>query len=466
MTSPEPTEDGEVAQLRGQLSSAVGDDYTLGAVLGAGRCGVVFLARNVIANRDVALKVSWDDRAARAQLARETSLTAEIVDPHVIAMRKLHLAKRIFVVEMPIAPGGTLDDRFDRGGGVSFQYVRAILRQVAGAFDQAHAQGIVHGSLCPVKILLDENGQCLISDFGLRMPVRVNAPGPRPSELGAPAYMPVEQRHDRADIDGRVDQFALGIIAYELLRGRRTWQVSDEGVFAVEALQITSNRPIAPGVPLSANAAIKRATAREPAHRYASVAEFVRAFSGDTPDAIATPKRQRRLRGTNRLRALLLVPIVLVLGIVGSRPQVRGALRGLLPADWSFLTGEQTADDDQSQAPSDVPGTTPLVGPDAGRRSGGDVARVRRRPAPKTPGTGANASGQTTGVITVTLTGGSSAFVVIDGQTRGGTPLSWRASTGRHVVSLRGEGKYSPVEVRVNLTGGDTAHAAFVAARR
>jgi len=467
MTSPYPTEDADVAKLRGQLSSALGDNYALGQILGAGRCGVVFLAHNVVANRDVAIKVAWDTPAARAQLARETSLTSQVVDPHSLAMRKLYLAKPIFVVEMPLALSGTLDDRFERGGGASFQYVRAILRQVAGALDQAHAQGIVHGSLCPVKILLDENGQCLVSDFGLRLPIRPNTPGPRPSELGAPAYMPLEQRRDRPDFDGRADQYALAIIAYELLRGRRTWHVSDEGVVAVEALEITPNRPIAPGVPLSANVAIKRATAREPAHRYPSVGEFVSAFSGDTPDAVATPQRRRRPRLNMPHRAWLLAPIILVLAIVGSRPSVRSAIRGLLPADWSLWGGDQSADED-SQAPSEFPDSGPLTRPEAGRRSGGDVVPTRSVPA-REPRGGAKSSAQrpATGVISVTLTGGSSAFVVIDGQARGGTPLFWRASAGRHVVSLRGENRYSPVEVNVDVAGGDTARAAFwVSGRR
>ena len=72
----------------------------------------------------------------------------------------------------------------------------------------------------------------------------------------------------------------------------------------------------------------------------------------------------------------------------------------------------------------------------------------------------------TTGIITITLQGGSSAFVIIDGQTRGGTPLTWRASAGRHIVSLRGEDKYTPPAMSVNLAGGDTALVAFSAATR
>ena len=336
-------EGAEVAKLRDDLSSAVGNEYTLGALLGAGRSGAVFHARNAATSRAVALKVAWEDPAARAQLARETSLTSEVAHPHVLEMRKLYLGKRIFAIEMPLALGGTLDDLFQKGSATSFHYVRGILRQVAGALDHAHAHRIVHGSLCPVKILLDENGQCLVSDFGLRLPLQTGPTTPRPSELGAPAYMPLEQRRDRADVDGRIDQYALAVIAYELLRGRRTWQVSAEGVFAVEAIEIMPTRAIAHGVPLSASIAIKRATSREPGQRYASIAEFVQAFSGDASDVPPTPQRAPRRVGAARRRSLLLgsTALLAAIGIAGSRASVRDKVRALWPAGWS-LSGDDS----------------------------------------------------------------------------------------------------------------------------
>jgi hypothetical protein len=131
----------------------------------------------------------------------------------------------------------------------------------------------------------------------------------------------------------------------------------------------------------------------------------------------------------------------------------------LLPANWSLDNGDQVNED---EAPLD---TSPLATVGA-QRSGGDVAR--RRGSGKSARSAASAAAQALmpGVIRVTLTGGSSAFVVIDGQARGGTPLSWPANAGRHVVSLRGEDKYSPTQISVNLTGGDTARAAFVASTR
>lgn len=456
-------EGAEIAKLRDDLSNAVGDEYTLGAVLGVGRSGVVFHARKTETSRAVALKVAWEDPGARAQVARETSLTSEVAHPHALPMQKLYLGKRIFAIEMPLALGGTLDQLFDRGAAASFHYVRGIMRQLASALDHAHAHGILHGSLCPVKILLDENGQCLVSDFGLRLPVQAGVAKARPSEIGAAAYMPLEQRRDRADVDGRIDQYALGVIAYELLRGRRTWQVSAEGVFAVEAIEIMPTRAIAHGVPLSASVAIKRATSREPGQRYASIAEFVQAFSGDTADVSPTPRRAPRKPGAIRRRAVLLAPIALVLaiGVAGSNASVREKVRALWPAGWS-LSGDDSGGESELPAFPDT-GSLDTLG--SARRSGGDVARGRRRTSAKVTPLSV-APKPTTGVITVTLSGGSSAFVIIDGQTRGGTPLTWRASAGRHIVSLRGEDKYSPPAMSVNLTGGDTALVAFTTATR
>jgi len=425
MKLPEPNEGAEVTQLRVKLSAALDGACVLGAAIGCGRSGVVFKARNVATKRDIALKVAWDDPAARAQLARETSLTSEIVHHNVLPTQKLYLGKPIYVVEMPLATGGTLDRLFDKVGGrpVPFPHVLGIVRQVANALEHAHSLGILHGSLCPEKILLDENGQCLVPDFGLRYPAHANDPV-RPSELAFPAYAPLEQRHDSAKVDGRIDQYALAIIAYELLLGHRTWHLGADGVLEVDPLEIMVGRPIAQGVPLAAGAAIRRATSRDPAHRYPSIALFARAFAGEETIIVVTPgKPGRRLVGARPRRAWLAVPAVLSLALFLSLPWARNAIRGL----WS------------------------------GGETGGDLE-----------GSTVSATGEAsieTGVIRVTLSGGSSAFVVIDGQTRGGTPLSWRTNSGRHVVTLRGENSYSPRSVTVELAGGDTARAAFVVRR-
>jgi hypothetical protein len=115
----------------------------------------------------------------------------------------------------------------------------------------------------------------------------------KPSTVGTPAYTPVEQRRDMRGIDGRIDQFALAVITYEMLRGKRTWNVNEAGALEIEAVEISTGRPIAPGVPLSANLAIKRATSREANFRYPSVSDFVRGLTDASTAAVATEQIYR-----------------------------------------------------------------------------------------------------------------------------------------------------------------------------
>ena len=439
MTLPDPNESAEVTSLREQLSQALGDSYVLGQVLGSGRGGVVFQARNSVADRDVAIKVAWDENAARARVVREMSLTAEVLQFHTQAMeaRELEVPRPLVAFEMPLMTGATLYELLDASGGapIPFKRVVEIMRWVAGALDQAHSIRIVHASLCPWKILLDGFRQAFVADFGLRLPSRANTSRPVASELGVHAYTPPEQRHDEPDVDGRVDQYALAILAYELLRGRRIWHVTPDGVLEVSAIEIGVSREIAPGVPMTVNHAIKRATARLPDQRYPSIADFFRAFSGQgfDPPPPEAPVRERKGTSVGR-RAVMVGSIVLVLAAAVSFRPVRDAVRGLLPSG------------PQEDVPTGGIGDALSAGPrDDPARS--DVSR--RRP------------GDTTGVIVVTLRNGSPAFVVIDGRTRGATPLTWSASAGRHVVVLRGEDRYVPESVSVQLAGGDTVRATF-----
>jgi serine/threonine protein kinase len=530
MTKLEQAESSEVAELRANLASALNGRYKIADVLGAGRGGVVFRARHLASKRDVALKVAWNEPRARSQVLRELSLTAQVVHPNVMTMNRLDVPDSLIVVEMPLATGGTLHDLIDSGVRTSFARTLEILRGVGGALDQAHHSGIVHGTLCPVKFLIDDRGQVLLSDFGLRMGVGSDSGAVRPSNLGSPAYTPLEQRHDSPEMGGRADQYALAIIAFEMLRGRRTWRFNSEGVLEVEAIEIPTHRPIAAGVPLTANAAIRRGTSKDPSFRYDSMADFVRHYAGETATVVAAEHLQREVITLQRSHSKLWLAvgaIVLLVSALGLRPTVRDSVRG-----WWHL--KMMADpipqarNSPSNSPRETgqPGTQPGVETQRARESSApnntrekDTSRVRpsgpdraidpfprtarpqpaastppsspkeesRRVAPppdvapavpspnrassdtgvrrETAGPGPISDGRVedalTGVIAVTLIGGSRAAVLIDGTPRGQTPLRWRASAGPHVVKLRGLGRYSPDSMVVTTIVSDTVKAAF-----
>jgi serine/threonine protein kinase len=282
----------QAPELLGDLTRALEGRYVVGDSIGFGRGGVTVKARRVSSGRNVALKVAWEDRLARAQVLRETAITAKVKHPNVLPMRSIDAVERLLIVEMPLA-SGTADDLIEAGTPVPFERVVELVTAAAAALDLAHSSGIVHGGLHPAKLLIGEKNECMVTDFSLRVPQVSARDVAAPSTVGTPAYTPVEQRRDLRGIDGRIDQFALAVITYELLRGRRTWNVNEGGALEIEPVEIGTGRPIAPGVPLSANFAIKRATSREPNFRYKTVSEFARGLTEASPQAVASEQIYR-----------------------------------------------------------------------------------------------------------------------------------------------------------------------------
>lgn len=342
------------------LTRALDGRYVVGDVLGFGRGGVTVRARCIALRRDVAIKVSWDNPLARARVQRETELTAEAAHPNVLPVHVVDEVERILVVEMPLA-AGTVDDLLDPGEPVPFVEVISIMSAVAVALDQAHAAGIVHGGLRPVKLLRDAKGGVLVTDFALRV-LETAGDVVKPSAVGSAAYTPNEQRHDMPSVDGRVDQFALAVIAYELLRGRRMWNVNADGVLEIDAVEIMPSRPLAPGVPLSVNTAIKRATSREPGFRYQTAGEFVEALS--LASMHATPAehiyRAQEIQKKRRSKLWTLVPLAaLITAGAALKPQVRDNMQHWWRAGWPLHAPSLDGfGDDPAVVATSEPGTT------------------------------------------------------------------------------------------------------------
>ncbi len=353
----EQPDSAEAAGLLAELGRALAGRYVIGEVLGAGRGGLTVRAHHMASKKDVAVKVSWNDPVARTQVLRETVLTAKVGHPNALAVRDIPAPEPMLVVEMPLTTGGTLSDVLASGKPLPYSQVLEIVRAIGGALDQAHAAGIIHGGLRPIKILLDGTGKPFVSDFEIRIPRRADWDISHPSEAGAQAYMPLEQRHDSGEIDGRIDQYALAIIAYELLRGRPTWHINDEGVLEIDAIEIMVHRPIAPDAPLSASMAIKRATAKDPAFRYSSAGAFVRAFSGEAAEIVPKAHIHRsEIALENRpSRLWFAVPVVLIAAILLSRPSVREAAVDAWEGGRTFALGRNGASGSNSKYSSGSP---------------------------------------------------------------------------------------------------------------
>lgn len=454
-----PTDAAEASELINELTFALKGKYLMGRVIGQGRGGVVVEARNLQTKRTVALKVAWKSDAARRQVLRETVLSSKVRHSSVVPMRDVLAPEGLLVVEMPFLTGGNLAEVMGQYGPMPFANVVAILKAVAGALDEAHAAGIMHGGLEPAKILLNAEARAFVSDFAIRVPQLANWDVAKPSDAGAQAYMPLEQRHDAPNMDGRIDQYALAIIAYELLRGHPTWRFGMDGSVQIDPIEIIVHRAIAPDAPLSAGAAIKRAVSKDPAYRFISVGEFVRSFSGvaETPAAAeqthsAQPTATRERRKLSK--AWFLVPVALGIGGVVAVPEVRSAavdmVTGWLP--------ERAAPEDTTFQID----TTVVLPTDSSKKG----AKAKKAPADSVKRKRAGGDVTTLpefdeSVLMISVEGDANATVLIDGHARGSSPVTVKVPAGQHLVTVRGSRKFSPNLLTIIVASGDTARAKF-----
>jgi len=219
-----PRDGSELRLGRNALVGSVLDDrYRIEAVLGGGAVGVVYRATHVrLPNRRLAIKMPFgdvaDEPAARGRFAREAEASCRLSHPNVVAAVDLdETAHGLPYLVMELADGPTLSEMIEEGP-MPLQRALGFVAQIARGLAHAHQHGVVHRDLKPSNIIVQARERPRIADFG----VALLAGGPRYTDrgrvVGTPAYMAPEQALDDS-LDGRIDVFALGVIAYELVAG-------------------------------------------------------------------------------------------------------------------------------------------------------------------------------------------------------------------------------------------------------
>ena len=256
--------------------------YRVQRVLGAGGMGVVYLAEDPRLGRHVALKAlaPGDGDPARAErLRREARLAASLAHPNVAAVYALEEYGGQLYMVSEYVPGETLRDRLGRGP-VPVREAVDIVATMARALAAAHARGIVHRDLKPENVVRTPDGTLKILDFGLATtaepsltPLTVDG-----AALGTPAYMSPEQIRGTG-VDGRSDQFALGIILYELVSGThpflgRTPAATFARILeaAAEPIRLAHTATDDEHLQDRLNAVIARLLQKAPDHRYVDTA--------------------------------------------------------------------------------------------------------------------------------------------------------------------------------------------------
>ena len=252
--------------------------------LGAGGMGAVWLVRDRMLDRLVALKVLLAAGAAeRERFLREARTAAKLVHPHIVPIFRADETAGTTWFTMGFVDGESLGDRIRERGALPPAEVVRILREAAWALAYAHARGVVHRDVKPDNLLLDrESGRTLVGDFGIARDVspdaaRLTTDG---NVLGTVFYMSPEQAAGEA-LDGRSDVYALGVVGWQALSGALPFDGAPQAVLVAH---VTKPAPplasVAPAVPAALCAVIDRCLAKAPADRYESAEALAAALDG------------------------------------------------------------------------------------------------------------------------------------------------------------------------------------------
>lgn len=256
-----------------------GSRYTVVEEVGAGGAGVVYKAIDRKLGRTVALKLIQPRAAARAEIQerfrRELALAQQVTHANVCRVHDLGEFDGILYISMEFIEGQTLDDLIQSVGHLSPRQTVALGRQICAGLKAIHERSIVHRDLKPGNVMVDRSGHALLMDFGMAYHPEAEKLTREGAVLGTLAYLSPEQARG-APTDLRSDLYALGLILFEMLTGRRA---PGDGGPAPLALRESAERcpppsRLSPEVPAALDAIVLRCLERDPARRFATAGDL------------------------------------------------------------------------------------------------------------------------------------------------------------------------------------------------
>ena len=323
-----------LAELQDRLSRTLAGRYEVRKLLGAGGMAAVFLADEIGLDRPVAIKVLPPelsrDEGLVARFQREAKTAAKLDHPHIIPIHRVESEAGLHYFVMKYVPGRSLDDLLEAPEPLPTDAAVRILREAAAALGHAHARGVVHRDVKPANIMLDAHDRVVLTDFGISKAGESSSLTQTGTIVGTPHYMAPEQALG-TEVDGRADQYALGVVAYQMLT--RQCPFTGDSAHTIIYRHIHEQpKPIGslrPGVPPHLAEAVAVALAKDPRDRFASMEDFARALGGD---ATALPARVPRREAAAGQPTPSRVPTVAL-----SAPGLTGAPRRRRAFAWSAL---------------------------------------------------------------------------------------------------------------------------------
>ena len=267
--------------------------YQILAPLGEGGMAAVFKAYQLgKINRYVALKVLPQQLAKNPEFLgrfnQEANILAKLQHPRILPVFDFGEAEGYTYIVMPFVDHGTLADRL-HGKALPLPQVRSFTMQVAEALDYAHACGLVHRDVKPSNVLVDERGNCLLSDFGISKILEGTEKFTLTGGIvGTPAYMSPEQGRGDA-LDARSDIYSVGVMLYEMATGRVPFRAETPLAVILKHIQdpLPLPRSINSDLPEAVEQVILKALAKQREDRYQTAGELAQAIQAAIPETVA-----------------------------------------------------------------------------------------------------------------------------------------------------------------------------------
>lgn len=291
MTSPLPTPPSDAL-----VPEAVRAAFDIVRPLGQGGMGSVWLARDRMLDRLVAIKIlltSAASDATRERFLREARTAAKLSHPNIVPVHRADESNGQVWFSMGFVEGESLGERIRERGALPFTDVVRVMREVSWALAYAHARGVIHRDVKPDNIMIDrETGRTMVTDFGIARDLRsadarLTADG---SVLGTVHYMSPEQASDDA-LDARSDVYSLGVVGFHALSNRLPFLGTPNAVLVAHVTkQAPALRSVAPHVPIPIAAVIDKCLAKTPADRWESAEALADALGMALDDMITADR--------------------------------------------------------------------------------------------------------------------------------------------------------------------------------
>jgi serine/threonine-protein kinase len=251
-------------------------EYEILDELGRGGMATVYLAHDIALDRRVAIKVmstALPDEGLAERFRREARTAASLNHPHIIPIYAVRERSPLLYFVMKFVAGQSLDPIMKKGA-LPIPLARVVLAQAASALGYAHRRGVIHRDVKPANIMLDDDGWVVVTDFGIAKVPSATGLTLTGVTVGTPAYMSPEQCMGK-EVTGASDQYSLGVVAYEMLTGRKLFTASTAMamMYAHFHEEPKPLREVRPEIPEDLEAVVLRMLQKEPENRWPKIDE-------------------------------------------------------------------------------------------------------------------------------------------------------------------------------------------------